>query len=211
MARQFYSERVDSSLNVLHDLSREVDFVLIGGWAVYSYVNTQKSMDIDIAIDYVHLDYFKKYGIDKYPNININYTKINGVVVDIFLPEFSDKDLPLKTKDILSNYTRIHNMKVVNKEMLLLLKVWGYFSNDYTKLQKDIIDFVSLLFYGDIEFPKLKKLIKSNNLERRRTTDVMLEYLDKGKSLSDFITKDLQEYRLLHAKCKERIKSTFDY
>lgn len=211
MPRQFYSERVNSSMDVLNELSKRIDFVLIGGWAVYLYVNTQKSMDIDIALDYKHLDYFNKYGISNYPNININYTVINGVVVDIFLPEFSDKDLPFKVNDILSNYAKIRNIKVVDKEMLLLLKVWGYFSNDRTKLQKDVIDVVSLLFYGEVNLAKVKSLIKTNKLERKRTTDVILEYLDKGKTLSDFISGDVQEYKQLYEKCKKSIRSAFDY
>ncbi len=209
MRRQFYSERANASFDLLHDLVGKIDFVLIGGWAVHSYIGLQRSMDINIAIDYASLDYFRAYGIEKYENININYSSINNVTVDIFLPGFSDNDLPFQVNEILANYVKIENIKVVRKELLLLLKLWGYFGNNETKIKKDIIDVVGLMFYGDISMSDVKKLIKSHNLQKRRTTDVMLEYIDKGEILAEFISNDIEEYKILAQKCKKDIQNTF--
>lgn len=211
MQRQFYSSKVNASSELLHKLSSKVDFVLIGGWAVHSYLGLQKSMDIDIAIDYPSTGYFRNYGIRKYEGININYSEIDDVTVDLFLPEFSDRDLPFPVKEILANYVKIENIKVVDKELLLLLKVWGYFANDKTKIQKDIIDVASLLLYGNINLSKVKLQAKKHGLQKRRTTDVMLEYLDKGNALAEFISGDLKSYTSLAEKCKKNIQKVFDY
>lgn len=211
MPRQFYSEKTNASLELMHNLTGNIDFVLIGGWAVHMYLGSQRSMDIDLTIDYPALDYFRRYGIEKYDGININYSIINGVTVDIFLPGFSDKDLPFPVNEILSNYVIISNVKVVKKEMLLLLKLWGYFSNDETKIRKDIIDVTSLLLYGDVDLTKVKDLIRTHNLQKRRTTDVMLEYLDKGRALAQFICEDPNDYSKLAEKCKSKISFEFDY
>ena len=188
MPRQYYSERADRSYDVLRKIAKEADFVLVGGWAVHSYVNLQRSLDIDIAIDYKPLEYFRRYGaLQAYPNFNVKYIIVDGITVDLFIPEFADKDLPFPVSTILSNYVKIDNIKVVKKELLLLLKLWGYFGNDETKLKKDVIDVVSLLLYGNIDLNKVKKLIEKYKLEKRRTTDVMLEYIDKGGAFADFI------------------------
>lgn len=211
MQRQFYSEVAERSSGLLHRLAGKVDFVLIGGWAVHSYINLQRSMDLDMAVSYKSLDYFRGHGIQKYERLNIDYSVIDGVTVDLFIPGFTDKDLPFPVGAILSNYLRINNIKVVKREMLLLLKVWGYFGNDETKIKKDIIDVVGLLFYGDMDMDEVKRLIKKYGLERRRTTDVMLEYLDKGRALSEFVTEAPKDYSILAEKCKKKIRSVFGY
>jgi hypothetical protein len=211
MQRQYYNDNTSFSNEVLHKISKNADFVLIGGWAVHAYVGAQRSLDIDIAVDYKSLDYFKTYEMQKYQNMDVNYVKIDGITVDLFIPEFTDKDLPFPVSAILSNYLKIDNIKVVKKEFLLILKLWGYFSNDETKLNKDIIDVVSLLFYGDVEMNEVKRLIERYKLEKRRTTDIMLEYLDKGSAFADFIIEGNEKYVALAEKSKKEIKLIFKY
>ena len=211
MQRQFYSERADASQEVLHRIAKEADFVLIGGWAVHAYTGLQRSLDIDIAVGYESIEYFRAYGMQKYEGMNVNYVTIEGITVDLFIPEFTDVDLPFPVSIILSNYVKIDNIKVVRKELLLLLKLWGYFGNDETKLNKDIIDVVSLLFYGNIDLKEIKRLIRRYNLERRRTTDVMIEYLDKGSAFADFIIKGNENYKTMASNAKGKIKAFFNY
>jgi hypothetical protein len=211
MQRQFYSERADASREVLYRITKEADFVLVGGWAVHAYTGLQRSLDIDIAVDYGSVEYFRAYGMQKYGSMNVNYVIIDGITVDLFIPEFTDKDLPFPVSIILSNYVKIDNIKVVKKELLLLLKLWGYFSNDETKLNKDVIDVVSLLFYSNINLDEVKQYIKKYKLERRRTTDVMIEYLDKGFAFADFIIKGTEDYKAMAGDMKKRIKALFNY
>jgi hypothetical protein len=206
MEKLFWNkEKTRGSFDLLHKLAKEVDFVLIGGWAVYFYVRQQESLDVDIAIRYDKIDYFKRFGVSQYESMKIKYSIIDNIYVDMFLTEFSDKELPIPVSKILKNYIKIDGVKVVEKEMLLLLKLWGYFRNDEVKVRKDIIDVISLLFYGDVDLYRFKNLVKSCGVEKRRSTDVLLEYLDKGETLLEYIGIDGKEYAARRKEYKNRI------
>jgi len=45
-------EIIEKSWEKLIELKSEIEFVLIGGWAVYLYTKLHKSKDIDIIVDY---------------------------------------------------------------------------------------------------------------------------------------------------------------
>ena len=50
---EFWNELVtQASWERLQELSKEIDFVLIGGWAAYLWTGKHKSKDIDIIVDY---------------------------------------------------------------------------------------------------------------------------------------------------------------
>ncbi len=206
MVRKYYNDfETDKSMELLKELSTAVDFVLIGGWAVNFYVKMQKSKDVDVVIPTEALAYFKAYGINKH-GINAFYSTIRGITVDIFVQGFSDRELTIPTNRILVAYNTIENVKVIEKEMLMLLKLCGYFSNDKIKIEKDIIDVVSLLFYGEIDLNKVKRYIKEYNIEERKGRLGILEYLDKGISLWEYIVNTEAEYRQLSRKYKSEIK-----
>lgn len=206
MVRKYYNDfEADKSMELLKELSTAVDFVLIGGWAVNFYVKMQKSKDVDVVIPTEALAYFKAYGINKH-GINAFYSTIRGITVDIFVQGFSDRELTIPTNRILVAYNTIENVKVIEKEMLMLLKLCGYFSNDKIKIEKDIIDVVSLLFYGEIDLNKVKRYIEEYNIEERKGRLGILEYLDKGISLWEYIVNTEAEYRQLSRKYKSEIK-----
>lgn len=206
MVRKYYNDfETDKSMELLKELSTAVDFVLIGGWAVNFYVKMQKSKDVDVVIPTEALAYFKAYGINKH-GINAFYSTIRGITVDIFVQGFSDRELTIPTNRILVAYNTIENVKVIEKEMLMLLKLCGYFSNDKIKIEKDIIDVVSLLFYGEIDLNKVKRYIEEYNIEERKGRLGILEYLDKGISLWEYIVNTEAEYRQLSRKYKSEIK-----
>ena len=207
MAKLFWNkEKTKGGFELLHRLAKEVDFVLIGGWAVYYYVRQQESLDIDIAIRYDKVDYFERFGISQYENIKVKYSVVDGIYVDMFLTEFSDKELPIPVSKILKSYTKIDGIKVVEREMLLLLKLWGYFRDDEVKVRKDVIDVISLLFYGGIDLDKFRSLVDAYKIERRRGMDVLLEYLDKGETLLEYIGIDKNEYSMKRKEYKDRIE-----
>lgn len=207
MRRQFWNnEKTDASLRTLQFIAGKIDFVLIGGWAVYLYTDAQRSEDVDIAVGIPALKFFKDYGIRDYEGINIKYSVVDGTVVDLFIQEYADRDLPLPVKEILEDYTMfMGNIKTVNREMLLLLKLWGYFREDETKLRKDIIDVISLMLYGDINIKKFGALLKKHRIAKRRGIDVLLEYLDKGDTLLDYIDMESREYRKRKDELKKEI------
>ncbi|HQO27670.1 MAG TPA: hypothetical protein PKX21_01230 [Candidatus Pacearchaeota archaeon] len=49
---QFYHHLVtEQSFKLLQELKRRLDFILIGGWAVFVYTQALRSKDIDIVVD----------------------------------------------------------------------------------------------------------------------------------------------------------------
>lgn len=210
MARLFWNkEKTQESFRVLHKLAKDLDFVLIGGWAVYYYVRQQESLDVDIALNYKDLQYFNKYGINQYEHTNIKYSIIDGIYTDIFLSEFSDKETMVPVSRILDDYTIIDGIKVVGKELLLILKLNGYFRNNESKLRKDVIDVITLLLYGNLDLKAVKRIISQFGIERRRSVDVLLEYLDKGETMLEFIGMDRKDYAEEKKAYKNKIKKLF--
>ncbi len=64
---EFWNEIViDRSFRILQELRKRIDFVLIGGWAVYYLTRAVKSKDIDIIVDFKNLSKLKlELGIKK--------------------------------------------------------------------------------------------------------------------------------------------------
>ena len=55
------SDITNESWRDLSVLSTKYNFILIGGWAIYTYTKLQKSRDIDMVVDY---DQFKLLSVD---------------------------------------------------------------------------------------------------------------------------------------------------
>jgi hypothetical protein len=208
MAKQFWNdESTKNSLAVLRKLTGKIDFVLIGGWAVNFYTKLQRSLDVDMAIDYKTLDFFREFGIEQYGELNIKYSIIDSIYVDLFIDGFSDNELPFPVKDIMENYEVIDNIRVVERELLLLLKLCGYFRQDKLKHQKDIVDVVGLLLLKDMDFAKLGRHIRRFGIPARTGTDAMLEYLDIGETLLEYLGVGKAEYSERKSEIKAKIKS----
>lgn len=211
MRKQYWNrESTNASLRLLRSMPKELDFVLIGGWAVYMYIGAQKSQDIDIVIGYDHINYFRQFGINEYRGGKVRYSNVNGVIVDLFIEDYIDTDMPFPSAIIGDNYVKIENIKVVDKNLLLLLKLWGYFSADEIKHRKDIIDVVSLLFYGGIDLRNVKEYADRFRIGKRKSSDAMLEYLDIGSTLSEFIVEKESEYEKLKSRLKKEVKEVFE-
>lgn len=211
MARQFWNEeQTRRSRELLNNLSKEVDFVLIGGWAVFMYARQQMSLDVNIAIAYDSLEYFRRYSIEDYKNARIKYSIIEGTYVDLFIEDFSDKDMPFPIKTVLDNHLNIEGIKVVDKELLLILKLWGYFRADQQKIRKDILDVIALLLYGDINLERFRELVESYSIPRGRSVNVLLEYIDKTPQVQDFIDMSASDLERKLGMYKQQLKSLFD-
>lgn len=213
MVRQYWSnDETEKSLEVLRSLPKELGFVLIGGWAVYSYVNAQKSEDVDIAIDLDKLDFFRRYGIKEYEGISIKYSIVEGTTVDLFINGYADKDMPVPVSRVLSDYVLSSDgIRVVGRELLLLLKLWGYFGHDEVKIRKDVVDVASLVFYSGMDFERFAGYISEYKVSRRRSSDALLEYLDKSESLWEYISPSKEEFDALKAKHKAYLRRLFGY
>ena len=92
--------------------------------------------------------------------------------------------------------------------MLLLLKLWCYFREGETKLRKNRIDVLSLMLYrGGVDIKKFGELLRKYKITKRRSANVLLEYLDKWETLLDYIGMDKEKYRKEKEALKARIKN----
>ena len=103
---EFWNDEItDKSWNKLVELKKEINFVLIGGWAVYLYTKLHKSKDIDIVIDYSSLRQLQvNYILNKNERLKKYEIKMNdGFDIDIYVPNYSRLAIPIK--DIISTST----------------------------------------------------------------------------------------------------------
>lgn len=92
----FYQNTVShKSWQLLTQLKKKFDFILIGGWAVYLYTQGLKSKDIDIIVDFSELSKLKQaYNIIKNERLQKYEIKTEGIDIDIYLPHYSALGLP---------------------------------------------------------------------------------------------------------------------
>lgn len=172
------------SWEILQELRKEYDFILIGGWATYLLTKQQKSKDIDIVVDLNELQKLKKKNLMKNDNLKKYEIKVDEIDVDIYLEYYSKLTIP--TEDIKKYSIEIQGFKVASPETLLILKQGAYFDRKNSiKGQKDLIDIVSILFFTEIDFKKYKEILKKYSLK---------DYENELKSL----LKNFKEYQKLN-------------
>jgi hypothetical protein len=158
------------SWQILQELKKKHDFVLIGGWAVWLYAQTLKSKDIDIIIDFNQLEKFKKnYDLGKNDRLKKYEFKVEEIGIDVYVPYYSKLGIPVEE---IKNYTQPLGGFIVPKmETLLILK---QIANQARRLsakgRKDQLDIFSLIRLPDFEWGSYLKLIKTYQL------DSLLEY-----------------------------------
>lgn len=157
----------DKSWNTLLKLKKEpINFILIGGWAVFLWTNQIKSKDIDIIItNFDDLNYLKqKYTLTKNDKLKKYEIKIDDIDVDIYLIHYSQLGIPIE--DIKSKTSKIKGIRIPKPEILLILKQTAeLMRKESVKGKKDQVDILTLLFYSKIDFAFYKKLLKKHNLK----------------------------------------------
>lgn len=167
MANEFWHSLItDKSFAALQTLRRELDFILIGGWAVYLYTQTLKSKDIDIVVSPGTLGKLKtRFDVIKNERLKKYEIKMDGFDVDIYLMFWSDLGLPAEF--IAENELSMQGFKVPKKEILLVLKLYAYAARKGSlKGKKDALDVISLLSSGPVDFAKFRSVIQKFNLEK---------------------------------------------
>jgi hypothetical protein len=157
----------EKSFEILQALKKELDFVLIGGWAVYFYTGALKSKDIDLVVDFNELQKLKiKYQVLKNNRLKKYEIKIQGIDIDIYVPHFSDPGLP--AENIMEYTINKEGFIVPLPEVLLILKQNAYAQRKFSiKGEKDKIDIISLLTLDDFNFIKYREILnkfKKENL-----------------------------------------------
>ena len=179
-------------------LKRRLNFVLIGGWAVYLYTQTLKSKDIDIIVDFTELSRLKEY-YPIYKNDRLKkYEAVNGEVqIDIYLPYFSNLGLPVEV--LLRETQTIDGFTVVTIEYLLAMKLFTLSRRGRSpKGRKDFLDILSLLTHTIDGTQKLSKIIKMYHLQSLCT--VFQEFLHETTKIPEL---NLNSHQF--AKIKQKI------
>ncbi|MBI3577401.1 hypothetical protein HY086_05175 [Candidatus Gottesmanbacteria bacterium] len=151
----FYNDLVtQKSWQTLQSLKKTLDFVVIGGWAVWLYTKALKSKDIDIIVDYDQLEKLRKlYPVSKNDRLKKYEARNEEVQIDIYLPHYSKIGIPVE--DILKTTQSIDAFRVPAPDKLLALKLYVYSQRKLSaKGQKDRLDILSLLLAFPQSAPK---------------------------------------------------------
>lgn len=185
------------SFEILKDLQKKYQFILIGGWACYFYTKSLKSKDIDLVLEYDQLEKFRRdFGITKNSRLKKYETKIEDINIDIYVPFYSNPGIPAEE---IKNYTTIiSGFTIPVPEVLLILKQKAYKERkDTLKGEKDKIDIFSLLLKVEIDFKFYKTLLKKYNLDFEKDLRSLLD--------ETFEVKEIALSRHKMAKLKKRI------
>lgn len=163
----YYHESItQKSWEELVRLKKLIDFVLIGGWAVYFYSQALKSKDIDIVVNYDQLPTLgKNYHLTKNERLCKYEAVKEEIQIDIYLPHFSRLGIP--AEDILLNVSSVEGFTLVNIDLLFALKLFTLNERGRSpKGRKDFLDLLSLFISGRCDFFAIKDSIKKFQLER---------------------------------------------
>ena len=203
MIKEFWHNLVtEKSYQLLQELRKSFDFVLIGGWAIYFYTHGLKSKDIDIIVSLEALDKLK-HEFDVYKNERLHKyeIKIEGIDIDIYIPYWSD--LGLSINKVIENTVSLEGFRLPSKEILLILKLFVYSKRKASlKGKKDLIDIISLLYFDNINFELLNNIFEDNSLSHLKdelreilvSTTKVEELGINQKKFSDFKKKISAEH-----------------
>lgn len=165
----FYQDIItDKSWELLNKIKNDLDFVLIGGWAVYLYIKALKSKDIDLIVDYDGLTYLQReFNVAKNDRLHKYEVKEGGVDIDIYLPFYSNIGFPLE--EIIKEIELVGDFKIPKKEIIIILKQKAFIERKAAiKGAKDKIDIISLAILSDFDFGFYKKILREHELENYR-------------------------------------------
>ncbi len=156
----------EKSWEKLQQLKREgIDFILIGGWAVYLWAKSHKSKDIDIIVDYEQLEKLRfLFPMKKNPRLKKYEIHLDEIDVDIYVPYYSQLALPVE--ELQNHVAGIEGFKVVKTEALVLLKQAAQLARAHSeKGLKDRIDIIELLLNSNFDFDAYAQLVSKYSLQ----------------------------------------------
>lgn len=157
----YYNELItQKSWQTLQNLKNQIDFVLIGGWAVYLYTKTLKSKDIDIIVNYDMLPKLKNlFTVSKNERLSKYEARNEEVQIDIYLPFYSHIGVPVEA--VINETTVIDTFTLPTLEILLIMKQYALLERKLSvKGEKDRLDILCLLSKVSLNFPKYRKFLR---------------------------------------------------
>jgi len=161
----YHSLITEKSFQILKDLRKKYQFVLIGGWAIFLYTKALKSKDIDLIIEYDELKKLKTdFSVYKNERLKKYEIKIEDTDIDIYLPFYSQLGLPIEE---IKKYIRSQEgFTVPCPEILLILKTYVFKRRGASpKGKKDLLDIFSLLKSDLINWQIYHGLTKKYNFK----------------------------------------------
>jgi len=199
-------EIIEKSWEKLIELKSEIEFVLIGGWAVYLYTKLHKSKDIDIIVDYDVLRRLQaNYVMGKNERLKNYEVKLEeGFDIDVYVPKYSKLAIPVE--DIMKMTTVKESFTVPRPEVLLLLKLGALIDRkESIKGSKDAIDVAGMLFFANCDLGSFKELtVKYNLMNYSRALLNTMENFDP--SLIKYLNLNQNEFSKLRKKYFSEIR-----
>lgn len=157
---------VQKSWQELKNLQPTVDFILIGGWAVYLYTKGLKSKDIDIVVDFDQLSSLSKnYSLFKNDRLKKYEAVREEVQIDIYLPHYSRLGLPVE--DLMTAGVSLEGFRVLEPNFLAVLKIYTLAQRGRSpKGRKDFLDLLSLFLVHRLDLIKITGLIDKYSLRK---------------------------------------------
>lgn len=163
---EYYHDLVSQkSWEELQNLQKTVNFILIGGWAVYLYAKTLKSKDIDIIIDYNQLPALKNlYGLFKNDRLKKYEAVREEVQIDIYLPHYSRLGIPVE--DLIPNVKSVEGFKLLEPNFLTALKIYTLAQRGRSpKGRKDFLDLLAMIVAKKCDLTEVLKIAKRYGLQ----------------------------------------------
>lgn len=175
---QYYQDLItDKSFQFLQELSRNYDFILIGGWAVFLFSHALKSKDIDLIIEYGELGRLReKYTVLKNDRLKKYEIKTGEFDVDIYLPHYSE--LGVDIGEIKKTIVAREGFKTPSIEILFLLKLNAWQNRrGSAKGQKDELDLLSMAILPEFNWGQL--LENTAKLNFQEQVILFKDFIDK--------------------------------
>lgn len=202
---EFYHNLItEKSFQTLQDIRKKLDFILIGGWAVFLYTKSLKSKDIDIIVDYENLAKMKEVGEIRKNNRLKKYEVSEGNFdIDIYVPYYSELGMPIE--EIQKNSKNKEGFTAPEPEILLLLKLYAWHNRrGSAKGQKDELDIFSLALLSEFDWRKYAGFV-----EKYDFSELNKEFKNLLKATRRIKDLNINEQKM--AKSKKRILEKISY
>lgn len=204
----------EKSRKLLFELKGMMNFVLIGGWAVWLYSQSIKSKDIDVYIDFDDFFKLQKDLINKgmsigfNPKLNKYEIKMEEIDIDIYTPNHCNLIVPCKDVFNEKLFKKIDNFDVIIPEALLILKINAEENRHETiKGFKDRIDILSILYKTEINKKLFRDLSKKYNINLKRLDEIIKKsYKEYGYFFPE--SENLRKLKSLKSELIKKLKSS---
>jgi len=135
----------------------QIDFALIGGFALGAHGLHRATKDIDLLVDGAHRDTVKRLFTESGFIVNFNSTEVLQMSGPGYLDiVFANRPLSLEMIQTAKSGIKLGGVPVIDRESLIGLKIQAY-KNDPSRILQDKADIQAILRQGNLDKIKIKK------------------------------------------------------